>query len=445
MALGQEPARGDEAVGNPPCHNFAAGLPSTPILSAPSSAVMTVVSLPYGAAGLSSSAGGAVAGAAGSEWDGLCQDSGANGLFIDRTRAEVVAGGPTYLHPRLMTSTVGLSSASAFAELRGFQPSAAEAATSSGSLFDARFPPTLSGTPTSMETESMLRRSSPPMNNMVCQPVGGRPPRGASSGPPSGTGGLPASPFTPPPSRAVPQLQSPVECVEQLNLSAALRPSAAGRSRSFSSKRRSPAAGRGGGVGASARQPITTVEALGFALLSGFKTIDMKMAKVQTTVDHVSSLMSSEMAKSNNFAALAEKMTAAQSTTTTVVAELVAAREAAAAAVSTAPASTLSEKEITDEQHAQDRVAAKAIKVSCACFLFVRFVVVPLALQATTKGAVYGSSLTLALNDLEFLFRRCTFLIDAGLHLNAEALASDPPRDLFEGQVRIRRVHPKHQ
>eukprot|EP00170_Pyropia_yezoensis_P003760 contig_15781_g3771 len=88
----------------------------------------------------------------------------------------------------------------------------------------------------------------------------------------------------------------------------------------------------------------------------------MKMAKVQTTVDHVSSLMSSEMAKSNNFAALAEKMTAAQSTTTTVVAELVAAREAAAAAVSTAPASTLSEKEITDEQHAQDRVAAKAIK-----------------------------------------------------------------------------------
>lgn len=406
---------------------------------------MTVVSLPYGAAGLSSSAGGAVAGAAGSEWDGLCQDSGANGLFIDRTRAEVVAGGPTYLHPRLMPSTVGLSSASAFAELRGFQPSAAEAATSSGSLFDARFPPTLSGTPTSMETESMLRRSSPSMNNMVCQPVGGRPPRGASSGPPSGTGRLPASPFTPPPSRAVPQLQSPVECVEQLNLSAALRPSAAGRSRSPSSKRRSPAAGRGGGVGASARQPITTVEALGFALLSGFKTIDMKMAKVQTTVDHVSSLMSSEMAKSNNFAALAEKMTAAQSTTTTVVAELVAAREAAAAAVSTAPASTLSEKEITDEQHAQDRVAAKAIKVSCACFLFVRFVVVPLALQATTKGAVYGSSLTLALNDLEFLFRRCTFLIDAGLHLNAEALASDPPRDLFEGQVRIRRVHPKHQ
>lgn len=446
LALGQEPARGDEAVGNPPCHNFAAGLPSTPLLSAPSSAMMPVASLRYGVAGPSFSAGGAVAGATGSEWDGLGHDSGANGLFMDRTRAQVVAGGPTYLHPRLMTSTVGLSSASAFAGLRGSQPSAAAAATSSGSSFDARFPPTLSGTPTSMDTESMLRRPSPPMNNLVFQPIGGRPPRGASSGPPSGTAAPPARPFTPPPSRAVPQLQSPVECAEQLNLSAALRPSAAGRSRAPSPKRRSPAAGRGGGVGASARQPITTVEALGFALLSGFKTIDMKMAKMQTTVDHVSSLVSSEMAKSNNFAVLAEKMTAAQSTTTSVVAELVAAREAAAAAVLTAPASTLSEKEITDEQHAQDRVAAKAIKVSCACFLFVRFVVVPLALRATSKGAaVYGGSLTLALNVLEFLFRSCTFLIDAGLHLNAEALASYPPRDLFEGQVRIRRVHLEHQ
>eukprot|EP00170_Pyropia_yezoensis_P005512 contig_22408_g5527 len=53
------------------------------------------------------------------------------------------------------------------------------------------------------------------------------------------------------------------------------------------------------------------------------------MVKMQTTVDHVSSLMSAEMAKSNSIAVLAEKLTAAQGTTSTAVAELVAAREAA--------------------------------------------------------------------------------------------------------------------
>lgn len=242
------------------------------------------------------------------------------------------------------------------------------------------------------------------MNNLVFQPVGGRPPRGASSGPPPGTAAPPARPSTPPPLRAVQQLQSPVEGAEPLSLSAALRPSAAGRSRSPSPKRPSPAAGRGGGVGGSARQPITTVEALGFAVLAGFKTLDTKMPKMQTTVDHVSSLVSSEMAKSNNFAVLAEKMTAAQSKTTTVVAELVAAREATAAAVPAAPASTLSEKNITDEQHAQDRIAAKAIKVSCVCSLVVWFVVVPFALRATTKRAVCGGLLNLALNFLELFF-----------------------------------------
>lgn len=101
-------------------------------------------------------------------------------------------------------------------------------------------------------------------------------------------------------------------------------------------------------------------------MLAGFKTLDNKMVKMQTTVDHVSSLVSAEMAKSNNIAVLAEKLTAAQGTTSTAVAELVAAREAATAAASTAPASTRSEKEIADEQHAQDRNKAKAIKVRSA-------------------------------------------------------------------------------
>ncbi|KAK1866335.1 hypothetical protein I4F81_008855 [Pyropia yezoensis] len=228
-------------------------------------AVMPMASLQYGAAGLSFSAGGTVAGSARNEWGGLGQGSAPDGLAMDHGRAQVISGGTAYMNARVGNSTAGHSSAS-------------------------------------------------------------------------------------------------------------------------------------GGA-----RPITTIEALGIASLTGFKALDTKMAKMQTTVDHVSSLVSSEMAKTNNFAVLAEKVTAAQSATTTMVTELVAAREAAAAAVSAAPASALSEKEISDEQHAQDRIAAKAIKVSCACFLFVWFVLVPLALRANTRGAVYGGSLTLALNLLELL------------------------------------------
>lgn len=403
MAPGQQPTPGDEAAGNPPRINFPAGLPSAPLFTAPSAAVMPMASLQYGAAGLSFYAGGTVAGSARNEWGGLGQGSAPDGLVMDHGRAQVVSGGSAYMHARVGTSTAGHSSASGGAAVRGSPSSGVAPAESSGSSFDARLRPTLSGTPTSTDTESMLRRLSISMNNLVFQPIGGRPPRAASSGPSAGVTAPPARPCTPPPSRAVAQLRSPMEGAGPLNLSAPLRPSTAGRSRSPSPKRRSHAPGRGGSAGGCARQPITTIEALGIALLTGFKALDTKMAKMQTTVDHVSSLVFSEMAKSNNFAVLAERVTAAQSATTTMVTELVAAPEAAAAAVSAAPASTVSEKEISDEQHAQDRIAAKAIKVSCACFLFVWFVSIPLALRANTWGAVYGGSLTLALNLLELL------------------------------------------
>lgn len=241
MASGQQPARGDQSTDNPHRASHAALQQAGPLLTPPCASALPVASLQYGAAGLSFSAGGTGNGASGNEWGSQGRGAAANGIFFDNSRAQVIPGN---VDPRVGGSLMGHASMSVGAGVpRGTDGGEITAAASDGPSFDARFPPTLSGIETSTDTESMLRRPSPPMNNLLFQTIRGRPPLGASSGPSStGLAAPPPRAITPPPTRAAPvgvRAGSPVEGTGS-NETAALRPSGATRSLSLSPKRRSP-------------------------------------------------------------------------------------------------------------------------------------------------------------------------------------------------------------
>lgn len=163
MASGQQPARGDQSTDNPHRASHAALQQAGPLLTPPCASALPVASLQYGAAGLSFSAGGTGNGASGNEWGS--QGRGAAGIFFDNSRAQVIPGN---VDPRVGGSLMGHASMSVGAGVpRGTDGGEITAAASDGSSFDARFPPTLSGIETSMDTESSLMSAEMAKSNSI--------------------------------------------------------------------------------------------------------------------------------------------------------------------------------------------------------------------------------------------------------------------------------------
>lgn len=139
----------------------------------------------------------------------------------------------------------------------------------------------------------------------------------------------------------------------------------AARSRSTSPERRSAAAARQQAASVAAPPEPFTLESLAAAMAAGLKGVDVRLLKLQKSVDGVSAAVSASAENFNNMAVLAESVTAARGVTASAVAEMRASnkKNAGAAQASVAGPSLQSNMKAQVDAEKQGRNQANIVKV----------------------------------------------------------------------------------